>query len=168
MVWCKELWRELTGPRAEVIVGGGLAFMGTYAGSLYAWDASTGAEKCVFKTGGPIGHSLVFSDGTVFVGSMDRSQGQLFCTHQGNFGAFNLKTGLIGNLFGKRDSYGGFHGGANFGWESQSGCEQAKAAGQPYGLVNQWHGPARAIVSVADKKIYFPVGSQVICLEGAP
>ena len=90
----------------------------------------------------------------------------LFCTHQGNLGAFNLKTGLIANLFGKRDSYGGFYGGANFGWENQGGYERAKAAGQPYGLVNEWHGPARAIVSVAGNKVYFPVGSQVICLEG--
>src|SRR6185295_14248779 len=72
MAWRKELWRELTGPRAEVIVGGGLAFMGTYAGNLYAWDANTGAEKWVFHTGGPIGHSPAFSDGTVFFGSMDR------------------------------------------------------------------------------------------------
>jgi len=29
LAWRRELWRELTGPRAEVIVGGGLAFMGT-------------------------------------------------------------------------------------------------------------------------------------------
>jgi len=454
MAWRKELWRELTGPRAEVIVGSGLAFMGTYAGIFYAWDANTGAEKWVFKTGGPIGHSPAFSDGTAFFGSMDRrlyaveaatgtarwsfeagegiwvspvvdhglvmfgardgvfhaldaasgreawrfqtgdrvlttasvsedghrvvfasedmhvycleaatgkllwksrklaglsvrdyapviarglvmvstspakdfhaildqhqnmlvkrtgfagkdtryipgtkqdvakeqdfiieflkahpeeqtfcafhladgsepwiapilytgglhnpptspcfnpqtgevfthirsayttwdgggevrpltgfgkldlatgrvellehgypskdptrpagdpdkpwgsfnyigdetqalscSPGQLFCTHQGNFGTVNLKTGLIANLFGKRDSYGGFYGGANFGEENRGGYERAKAASQPYGLVNEWHGPARAIVSVAGNKVYFPVGSQVICLE---
>src|SRR5882672_4962613 len=48
MVWRKELWRELTGPRAEVIVGGGLAFMGTYAGRFHAWDSASGAEKWVF------------------------------------------------------------------------------------------------------------------------
>ena len=457
MGWRKELWRELTGPRAEVIVGGGLAFMGTYAGNFYAWDANTGAEKWVLKTGGPIGHSPAFSDGTVFLGSMDRglyaveistgkarwsfeagegiwvspvvhhglvtfgardgvfhaldaasgretwrfqtgdrilttasvsedgkrvvfasedmhvycleaaagkllwksrklaglsvrdyaptiarglvmvttspvkdfhaildqhqnmlvkrtgfagkdnryipgtkqdvakeqdfiveflkahseeqtfyafrladgsepwiapilytgglhnpptppcfnpqtgevftqirsayttwdgggevrpltgfgkldlatgrvelldhgysskdparpagdrdkpwgsfnyigdetqtlscSPEQLFCSHQGNLGALNLSTGLITNLFGKRDSYGGFYGSANFGWENHGGYERAKAAGQPYGLVNEWHGPARAIVSVAGNKVYFPVGSQVICLEGAP
>ena len=92
----------------------------------------------------------------------------MFCTHQGNLGAFNLKTGLIASLFGKRDSYGGFYGAANFGWENQGGYERAKATGQPYGLVNEWHGPARAIVSGAGNKVYFPVGSQVICLEGAP
>jgi hypothetical protein len=457
MAWRKELWRELTGPRAEIIVGGGLAFMGTYAGNLYAWDANTGAERWVFRTDGPIGHSPTFSDGTVFVGSMDRrlyaieaatgkarwsfeagegiwvspvvhlgllmfgardgvfhavdaaggrerwrfqtgdriltsasvsedgrrvvfasedmhvycleaetgkllwksrkmagvtvrdyapvivrglalvatspvkdfhaildqhqdmlvrrtgfagrdkrhlpggkadvqqeqdfiveylkalpdeqtfyafrladgiepwvapilytgglhnpptppcfnsqtgevftqvrsayttwdgggevrpltgfgrldlatgrvellghgypskdptrpagdkdkpwgsfnyigdetqalscAPGRLICTHQGNVGVLELKTGLIANLFGKRDSYGGFYGAGNFGWENQGGYERAKAAGQPYGLVNEWHGPARAIVSVAGDKVYYPVGSQVICLEGAP
>src|SRR5882672_6092461 len=51
LVWRKELWRELTGPRAEVIVGDGLAFMGTYAGNLYAWDANVGAGKWIFRTG---------------------------------------------------------------------------------------------------------------------
>lgn len=456
MIWRKELWQELTGPRAEVIVGGDLAFMGTYAGNFYAWSANTGDQKWVFKTSGPIGHSPAFSEGTVFVGSMDRrlyaveaSTGKarwnfeagegiwvspvvhhglvmfgardgvfhaldvasgrvtwrfqtgdrilttasvsedgnrvvfasedmhlycleaatgkllwksrklaglsvrdyapvivrglvmvttspvkdfhtlldqhqnmlvkrtgfagkdtryipgtkqdvekeqdfiieflkahseeqtfyafrladgsepwiapllytgglhnpptppcfnpqagevfthirsayttwdgggevrpltgfgrldlatgrvellehgyrskdparpvgdkdkpwgsfnyigdetqtlscspelLYCTHQGNLGALNLRTGLIANLFGKRDSYGGFYGGANFGGENQGGYERAKAAGQPYGLVNEWHGPARAIISVAGNKVYFPVGSQVICLEGA-
>ena len=96
------------------------------------------------------------------------SSEQLFFTHQGHLGALHLKTGLIANLFGKRDCYGGFYGGANFGWENQGGYERAKAAGQPYGLVNEWPGPARAIVSVAGNKVYFPVGSQVICQEGAP
>ena len=90
----------------------------------------------------------------------------LFSNHQGFLGAFNRKTGTIANLFGKRDSYGGFYGGANFGWENQGGYEKAAAADSPYGLVNEWHGPARAIVSVAGNKVYFPVGSQVICLEG--
>lgn len=454
LAWRKELWRELTGPRAEVIVGGGVAFMGTYAGNLYAWDARAGSEKWIFKTAGPIGHSPMFSDGVVFCGSMDRrlyaidaatgklrwtfeagegiwvspmvhhalvlfgardgvfyaldaatgretwrfktsdriltsasisedggrvvfasedmhvycvaatdgrllwksrqlaglsardyapvlvgglafvttcpvkdfhtvldehqrmlvrrtgftgrdprfipgtkddvqqeqdfivqflkdhpeeqtfyafrladgsepwiapilytgglhnpmtppcfnpqtsnlftqvrsayttwdgggevrpftgfgkldiktgrvellghgykpkdpsrppgdpdkpwgsfnyigdetqalscSSAYLFCTHQGNLGALQLDTGRIANLFGKRDSYGGFYGGANFGSEDKGGLERARAAGQPYGLVNEWHGPARAIVSVAGGRVYFSVGSQVICLE---
>ncbi len=90
----------------------------------------------------------------------------LISNHQGFIGAFDWKARTIANLFGKRDSYGGFYGGANFGWENQGGYEKAVAAGAPYGLVNEWHGPARAIVSVAGNKVYFPVGSQVICLEG--
>jgi hypothetical protein len=457
LAWRKELWRELTGPRAEVIVGEGLAFMGTYAGKMYAWDVNTGEEKWVFRTAGPIGHSPMFFDGTIFFGSMDRklyaleansgakkwqfeaeegiwtspavyhglvlfggrdgifyaldaatgkpawkfqtgdriltsasisedgqrvlfasedmrlyclnildgalvwksrklqglsvrdyfpvicrglvfittnpvkdfhsilgqhqemlvkgtgftgkdnryipgtkedvakeqemiveflrtnpseqtfyafnvSDGEepwiapilytgglhnpitppccnpetgevftqvrsaygvwdgggevrpftgfgkldlktgrvellehgyksrepgrpagakdmpwmamnyigdetqtlscspalLLCTHQGFIGSMNFKTGLTANLYGKRDTYGGFYGAGNFGWEKDGGYEKAKAAGQPYGIINEWHGPARAIVSVAGNKVFFPVGSQVLCLEGRP
>jgi outer membrane protein assembly factor BamB len=90
----------------------------------------------------------------------------LICNHQGFIGAFNWQTRTIANLFGKRDSYGGFYGAANFGWENNGGYEKAAAANAPYGLVNEWHGPARAMVSVVGNKVYFPVGSQVICLEG--
>ena len=94
------------------------------------------------------------------------SDSLLFSIHQGFIGSMNLKTGITANLYGKRDTYGGFYGAGNFGWENQGGREKAKAAGQPYGLVNEWHGPAKAIISVAGKYVFFPVGSQVICLEG--
>jgi hypothetical protein len=90
----------------------------------------------------------------------------LLSNHQGNIGALDLKTGLLSNKYGRRDTYGGFYGPGNFGWEKSGGLERAQAAGQPFGLVNEWHGPARAIVSVAGGRVYFPVGSQVICLEG--
>ena len=50
----------------------------------------------------------------------------------------------IANLFGKRDSYGGYYGRANFAGEA-----------------------ARAIASVANGRVFFPVGSQVICLGSA-
>lgn len=92
----------------------------------------------------------------------------LLCTHQGFIGALDLKTRLTARLYGKRDTYGGFYGPGNFGWENQGGYEKARAVGQPFGLVNEWHGPARAIVSVAGNKVFFPVGSQVLCLEGKP
>lgn len=94
--------------------------------------------------------------------------GLLLCTHQGFLGSLDLETGKTANLYGKRDTYGGFFGAGNFGWEDKGGLEKARAAGQPYGLVNEWHGPARAIVSVAGNRVYFPVGSQVLCLEGQP
>jgi outer membrane protein assembly factor BamB len=93
---------------------------------------------------------------------------RLFCTHQGNVGQLDLISGQILNRFGKRDSYGGFYGAANFGWENQGGLAKAQAAGQPFGLVNEWHGPARAIVSVANGRVYYHVGSQVLCLEPIP
>jgi hypothetical protein len=91
----------------------------------------------------------------------------LFCTHQGSLGSMNLKSGLTQSFFGKRDTYGGFYGPGTFGWEQNGGYEKAKAAGQPFGIVNEWHGPARSIVSVAGNRVFFHTGSQVICLEGA-
>jgi outer membrane protein assembly factor BamB len=100
--------------------------------------------------------------------SLSCAPGLLLCTHQGFLGSLNLQTRLTASLYGRRDSYGGFYGPAAFGWENQGGPEKARAAGQPYGLVNEWHGPARAIVSVAGGRVYFAVGSQVICLEAKP
>jgi len=90
----------------------------------------------------------------------------LFSIHQGYIGSMNLETGLMKNFYGKRDTYGGFYGAGTFGWEKDGGREKARAARQPYGLVNEWHGPAKAIVSVVGEYVYFPVGSQVICLKG--
>jgi outer membrane protein assembly factor BamB len=90
----------------------------------------------------------------------------LLCNHQGFLGSMRFADGQVRSLYGKRDSYGGFYGPATFGWEDQGGIEKARKAGQPYGIVNEWHGPAKAIVSVAGRFVYYPVGSQVICLEG--
>jgi len=90
----------------------------------------------------------------------------LLSNHQGFIGSLHLSTGLIANLYGKRDTYGGFYGSGTWGWEDKGGLDKARAAGQPFGLVNEWHGPARAIVSVAGNRAYFQTGSQVLCLEG--
>lgn len=92
----------------------------------------------------------------------------LLSNHQGAIGGMNLKSGLTQSLFGKRDTYGGFYGAGEFGWPDQGGREKARAAGQPYGLVNEWHGPAKCIVSVAGKYVFYATGSQVMCLEGKP
>ena len=88
--------------------------------------------------------------------------GWLFSNHQGNLGALDLATGLLTNKAGRRDTYGGFYGPGHFGWPPQ-GREKARAAGQPYGLVNEWHGPARAIASVAGGRVYYHTGAQVLC-----
>jgi outer membrane protein assembly factor BamB len=98
--------------------------------------------------------------------TLSASPEYLFSNHQGFIGSLSFETGLTRSMYGKRDTYGGFYGAGNFGWESDGGREKAAAAGQPYGLVNEWHGPARAIVSVVGKHVYFSVGSQVICLKG--
>lgn len=91
---------------------------------------------------------------------------RLFANHQGSLGSMSFRTGLTQEIYGKRDTYGGFYGPGTFGWEQNGGVEKARAAGQPFGIVNEWHGPAKAIVSVAGNRVYYPAGSQVICLEG--
>jgi hypothetical protein len=90
----------------------------------------------------------------------------LLSIHQGLIGSVKLSTGETHNLYGKRDTYGGYYGPGSFGWENQGGVAKAAAAGQPFGIVNEWHGPDRAMISVVGDRVYFPVGSQVICLRG--
>jgi hypothetical protein len=68
-------------------------------------------------------------------------------------------------VWGKRDTYGGFYGPGTFGWENQGGEAKAAKAGRPFALVNEWHGPARGVASVAGGRVYLNVGSQVLCLE---
>jgi hypothetical protein len=92
----------------------------------------------------------------------------LFSIHQGFIGSMDLNTGLTANLYGKRDTYGGFYGPGTFGWEQDRGRDRAREALQPFGIINEWHGPARALVSVAGNRVFFPVGSQILCLEPAP
>jgi hypothetical protein len=77
----------------------------------------------------------------------------------------SFETGLCRALFGKRDTYGGFYGPGLFGW-GEEGRRKARAQGQPFGIVNEWHGPCKSIASVAGGRVYFHVGSQVMCLEG--
>jgi outer membrane protein assembly factor BamB len=92
----------------------------------------------------------------------------LLQNHQGFLGSMNFKTGILKAMFGKRDSYAGFYGPAIFGWESQGGEEKARQQALPYGLVNEWHGPAKGIASVAGRFIYYTTGAQVLCFEGQP
>ena len=98
--------------------------------------------------------------------TLSTAPGLLINTHQGFIGVFDLTSRMARSVYGKRDTYGGFYGAGNFGWESQGGFEKAAGAGEPYGVVNEWHGPARAMVSTANGKVYFAVGAQVLCLGG--
>ncbi len=93
--------------------------------------------------------------------------GRLFSHHQGTLGVLDLDTGRVSRLFGKRDTYGGFFGPGTFGWEKDGGPAKAAEAGEPYGLANEWHGPARSIASVADGRVFYHTGSQILCLTAA-
>lgn len=92
--------------------------------------------------------------------------GWLFSNHQGFLGALDTNSGQCQSLFGRRDTYAGFYGPGTFGWEDQGGVAKAQAAGQPYGLVNEWHGPARGIAAVVGRQVFYISGSQVLCFEG--
>ena len=94
--------------------------------------------------------------------------GRLFSNHQGFLGMLHLNSGRTASLFGKRDTYGGFYGAGTFGWENQGGVEKARAAGQPFGIVNEWHGPARGVAAVAGGRVYYHVGAQVLCYAPRP
>lgn len=89
----------------------------------------------------------------------------LFSNHQGYLSGLERETWRCRKWWGDRDTYGGFYGPGNFGW-GEEGRSKARDAGEPYGIINEWHGPARAIVSVAGRYVYFAVGSQVLCLQG--
>ncbi len=98
--------------------------------------------------------------------SLSCSPRYLFSNHQGYLGAFQFADRSCAKLFGKRDTYGGFFGPGVFGYEDQGGLEKARQADEPYGIVNEWHGPAKSIASVVGPRVYYSVGSQVLCFEG--
>jgi outer membrane protein assembly factor BamB len=89
----------------------------------------------------------------------------LFSNHQGFLGSLDLKSGKTQSLLGKRDTYVGFYGPGNFGWEKDGGVERALKAGEPFGIVNEWHGPGRSIASVAGEFVYYHTGSQILCFK---
>ncbi len=92
--------------------------------------------------------------------------GLLFSNHQGFLGMLDLQSGQCRRLFGLRDTYAGFYGPGLFGWEDQDGEAKARAAGAPYALVNEWHGPARGVAAVAGPCVFYLSGSQVLCFRG--
>jgi hypothetical protein len=157
------------------------------------WDGGgevrphTGVGKLDVKTGrvALIGHSYPAKEAGRPAGAKDMpwmgfnyigdetqtfsfAPGLLLCNHQGFLGSLDLRSGQVASLLGKRDTYGGYYGPGTFGWENQGGYDRAQAAGQPFAIVNQWHGPAQAIASVAGDLVFYQVGSQVLCFRGAP
>lgn len=68
-------WYKPFGPyistKVQVIAADGMLFVATARG-LYALDAETGAEKWVYPTPMPLGHSPTVLDGVAYVGCFDR------------------------------------------------------------------------------------------------
>ena len=88
----------------------------------------------------------------------------LFSNHQGFTGSLDRKTGEVQRLWGERDTYAGLYGPRLWGYEDQGGPQRAAAAGKPYAAINEWHGPARSILSVAGGRVYYHSGNQILCL----
>lgn len=52
-------------------VSGGIVYVGSNDGKLYALNATPGAKKWSYTTGGQVSSSPAFANGTVYVGSYD-------------------------------------------------------------------------------------------------
>jgi hypothetical protein len=70
----------------------------------------------------------------------------LYLTHQGTLSALDLKTRDLFPIHGNRDTWGGLL--------------------TPIWAANEWHGPARGAVAIADDQLFWVTGSRVLCLRG--
>ncbi len=78
--WYRSLVEELIGARCEAIIAEQTCFVGTYAGNLYALDIADGRTVWQQPVGGPIGHSVCYDQGRVYVCSDDsHARGSLVC-----------------------------------------------------------------------------------------
>jgi len=89
----------------------------------------------------------------------------LIATHQGDVGALHVRTGKVMRIWRGRDTYGGIFGPAAVPGSFQGARELARK-GYLTGMPNEWHGPDRSIVAIAEGRIFWVVGSQVVCLAG--
>jgi outer membrane protein assembly factor BamB len=89
----------------------------------------------------------------------------LVCTHQGTLAGLNLKTLEMTTIWAGRDTYGGIFGPAAVpgGFE---GAKKLARQGYLTGMPNEWHGPDRSICSVAGNRLFWVVGSHVVCVAG--
>jgi hypothetical protein len=91
--------------------------------------------------------------------------GILLSTHQGTLGGLNLETRKWFPVYNARDTYGGIFGPGVLpgGWEGE---KKFQREGYLVNMCNEWHGPDRGIVSIAAKRMFWVIGSQVVCLGG--
>ncbi len=89
----------------------------------------------------------------------------LLSTHQGTIGGLHPVTRKWYPVYNARDTYGGIFGPGALpgGWEGE---KKFQRDGYLVNMVNEWHGPDRSIVSIAGKRMFWVVGSQVVCLGG--
>lgn len=89
----------------------------------------------------------------------------LVCTHQGTLAGLDLKTLEVTTIWAGRDTYGGIFGPAAVPG-SFDGAKKLAAEGYLTGMPNEWHGPDRSICAVAQKRLFWVVGSHVVCIAG--
>lgn len=68
--WIKPIEPYIS-QKVQIVASGGVLYLSTAAG-LYALDAASGAEKWVYPTAMPLGHSPTVAGGVVYVGGFDR------------------------------------------------------------------------------------------------
>jgi outer membrane protein assembly factor BamB len=89
----------------------------------------------------------------------------LLCTHQGTLAGLNLMTLEVTTIWDGRDTYGGIYGPAAIPG-SFDGASKLAMEGYLTGMPNEWHGPDRSICAVAEKRLFWVVGSHVVCIAG--
>jgi len=79
--WFRDFHDEMIASRVEAIVAEGKVFVGTFAGNLHALNVTDGGTAWTFKAAGPIGHSPVYHNGRLYVGSEGErfDRGYVYC-----------------------------------------------------------------------------------------
>ncbi len=89
----------------------------------------------------------------------------LIGTHQGELSGLDLKTVKTTHIWRGRDTYGGIFGPAAVKG-SFEGARLMAQQGYLTGMPNEWHGPDRSILAIAERRMFWVVGSQIVCLGG--
>src|SRR5262249_25636990 len=87
----------------------------------------------------------------------------LLSTHQGTLGGLHPLTRKWHPIFNARDTYGGLFGPAVLPGQYE-GEKKFQREGYLVNMVNEWHGPDRSNVAIASQRLFWGVGSQVVCL----
>jgi len=90
----------------------------------------------------------------------------LLSTHQGTIGGLVLETRKWHPIYNGRDTYGGIFGPGALpgGWEAE---KKMQREGYLVNMCNEWHGPDRSILAIAEKRLFWVVGSHVVCFGGS-
>ncbi|MBI3854180.1 MAG: PQQ-like beta-propeller repeat protein, partial [Planctomycetes bacterium] len=89
----------------------------------------------------------------------------LLSTHQGTIGGLHPVTRKWFPIYNGRDTYGGIFGPGALpgGWDGE---KKYQREGYLVNMCNEWHGPDRSILAIAEKRMFWVVGSQVVCWGG--